>query len=60
MIHPRINKAVNTLACNGSTSSPDTLWHIDLLSWLAINVVHQGEAGIKALYGEQPIDKGIE
>ena len=40
--------------------TPDSLWYVDLLPSMFINVAHQREAGIKALHSEQSADKRVE
>ena len=43
-----------------TTRVPDTLWHVDLLAWMSVNVVHEREGGVEALHSEQSVDEGVE
>ena len=56
---PLLRRGDITVTTNDS-SSPDPLWHVHLLSWLSINVVHEREGGIKALHSEESVDKRVE
>lgn len=43
-----------------TTHQPYSLWHIDVLASVTINVGHQGEVCLKALHGEQAVHEGVE
>lgn len=49
-----------TLKHNFHIHKPYSLWHVDILASVTINVGHQGEVCLKALHSEQAVHKGVE